>query len=87
LPIISTTSGDENGRSDSMKYWEIIADKLSAAGFFVGLLQRGDQRWLAMDFDARKGEGKRYIVHSDEPLSAFMELEATRAISPNANIG
>jgi len=43
-----------------MKYWEIIADKLSAAGFFVGILQRGDQRWLAMDFDAHKGDGKRY---------------------------
>jgi hypothetical protein len=28
--------------------------------------------------DAHKGDGKRYIVHSDELLSAFLELEATR---------
>ena len=47
LPIIQTgevlrrvrglgnSSGDENG-SDSMKYWEIIADKLRAAGWSWG---------------------------------------------------
>ncbi len=29
-----------------------------------------------MDVDAHKGDGKRYIVHSDELLSAFLELEA-----------
>jgi hypothetical protein len=26
--------------------------------------------------DAHKNDGKRYIVHSDELLSAFLELEA-----------
>jgi hypothetical protein len=26
--------------------------------------------------DAEKGDGRRYIVHSDELLSAFLELEA-----------
>jgi hypothetical protein len=26
--------------------------------------------------DADKGDGRRYIVHSDELLSAFLELEA-----------
>jgi len=26
--------------------------------------------------DAQKGDGKRYIVQSDELLSAFLELEA-----------
>jgi hypothetical protein len=27
--------------------------------------------------DAHKGDGKRYIVHSGELLSAFLALEAT----------
>jgi hypothetical protein len=31
---------------------------------------------MAVGVDAH-GHGKRYIVHSDEPLSAFLELEAT----------
>ena len=29
-------------------------------------------RWIV---DAHKGDGRRYIVHSDELLSAFLELE------------
>jgi hypothetical protein len=42
----------------------------------VGLLQPGTcdgWRWVV---DAHR-EGRRYIVHSDELLSAFLELEAT----------
>jgi hypothetical protein len=29
--------------------------------------------WIA---DAHRGDGKRYVVHADEKLTAFMELEA-----------
>jgi hypothetical protein len=29
-----------------MKYWEIIADKLSAPGLVAGLLQRGDKKMV-----------------------------------------
>jgi hypothetical protein len=48
----------------------------------VGLLQCGDKdgwRWIV---DAHKGDFKRYMVHSDELLSAFLELEpvACRAL-------
>jgi hypothetical protein len=43
---VGNSSGDENGR-DSMKYWEIIADKLSAADWSWGLLQRGNTSRLA----------------------------------------
>jgi hypothetical protein len=32
-----------------LKYWEVIADKLSAAGRSWGLLQRRYPRWLALD--------------------------------------
>jgi len=31
-------------------------------------------RWIV---DAHRDDGRRYIVHSDELLSAFLELEAT----------
>jgi len=27
--------------------------------------------------DAHRGNGKRFVVHADEKLSAFLELEAT----------
>ena len=31
--------------------------------------------WIA---DAHRGDGRRFIVHADEKLSAFVELEAAR---------
>jgi hypothetical protein len=33
-----------------------------------------DWRWIV---DAHRDNGRRYIVHSDELLSAFLELEET----------
>jgi hypothetical protein len=36
-------------------------------------MTRDDWRWIV---DAHKGDGRRYIVESDELLSAFLELEA-----------
>jgi hypothetical protein len=72
---VGNSSGDENG-SDSMKYWEIVADKLSAAGFSCGYcsaVTRDGWRWIV---DAHKN-GQRHVVHSDALLNAFLELEAT----------
>ena len=60
-----------------MKYWEIIADKLSAAGWSWGYCSAVTPfgwRWIV---DAHKNDGKRDIVQFDELLSAFPELEAT----------
>jgi hypothetical protein len=60
-----------------MKYWEIIADKLSAAGRSWGYCSAvtcDGWRWIV---DAHKKGGKRCIVESDKLLSAFLELEAT----------
>jgi len=59
------------------KYWEIIADKLSAAGWtwgYCSVVTCHGWRWIV---DAYCGDGRRYIVESDELLSAFLELEAT----------
>lgn len=60
-----------------MKYWELIADKLSAAGWtwgYCSAVTHHGWRWVV---DVYRGDGKRYIVESDELLSAFQELEAT----------
>jgi hypothetical protein len=55
-----------------VKYWEIVADKLSV-GPGVGLLQcvaRDGWRWIV---DVHR-EGRRYIVHSEDLLSAFCSV-------------
>jgi len=60
-----------------MKYWKLIADKLSAVGWsrgYCSAVTRGGWRWIV---DAHRDDGRRYIVHSDELLSAFLKLEAT----------
>jgi hypothetical protein len=59
-----------------MKYWEIIADNLSKAGWSWGCVPAldcaGRRIWIA---DAHRGDGKRFIVRADEELTAFLELE------------
>ena len=40
----------------------------------VNTVTRDGWCWIV---DAQKNDGKRYIVESDELLSAFLELEAT----------
>jgi hypothetical protein len=59
-----------------VKYWEIIADNLSKAGWSLGWVSAVDSEgrtiWIA---DAHR-DGKRFIVRADEKLTAFLELEA-----------
>ena len=60
-----------------IKYWEVVADKLSAAGWswgYCSAVTRDGWRWIV---DAHKNNGRRCIVHSDELLSAFLGLEET----------
>ena len=58
-----------------MKDWEIIADDLSKAGWSWGCVSavdcNGRTTWIA---DAHR-DGHRFIVHADEKLTAFVELE------------
>jgi hypothetical protein len=60
-----------------VKYRETIADNLSKAGWSWGCLSavtsEGRIIWIA---DAHRDDGKRFIGHADEKLTAFMELEA-----------
>jgi len=59
-----------------VKYWEIIADNLSKAGWTWGCVS-------AVDFDGRtiwiaeghRGDGKRFVVRADEKLTALVELQ------------
>jgi hypothetical protein len=58
------------------KYWEIIANNLSAAGWTWGVVSAvntdGKTVFVA---DAHRSDGKRFIVRADELLTAFVELE------------
>jgi hypothetical protein len=60
-----------------VKPWEIIADNLSKAGWSWGWVSAIDSKgrtiWIV---DARRDDGRRFVVHADEKLSAFVELES-----------
>ena len=60
-----------------MNNWEIIADNLSKAGWSWDCVSaidcEGQTIWIA---DAHRGDGMRFVVHLDEKLTAFAELEA-----------
>ena len=60
----------------AVKYWEIIDDNLSKAGFSWGYVSAIDSNgrtiWIA---DAHRDDGKRFIVRADDILTAFLELE------------
>ena len=60
-----------------MKYWEIIADRLSKAGWTWGCLSTVDSSGRTIFVaDAHRDDGKRFVVHADQKLTAFLELEA-----------
>jgi len=65
-----------------VKAWEIIADNLSKAGWSWGCVSavdcEGRTIWIA---DAHRGDGKRFVVHADEKLTAFLELERAVSVS------
>ena len=59
-----------------MKYWEIIADNLSKAGWSWGCVSAIDSNgrtiWIA---DVHRDDRKRFVVRADEKLAAFVEVE------------
>jgi hypothetical protein len=59
-----------------VKYWEIIADNLSKAGWSWGCVSAVDSYGETIFIvDAHRGDGKRFVVRADEKLTAFVELE------------
>ena len=60
-----------------MKYWELIADKLSASGWTWGCVATVDREGRTIFVaDAHRDDGKRFVVRADEKLTAFLELES-----------
>ena len=59
-----------------VKYWELIADNLSKAGFSWGCVSaidvHGRTIWIV---DAHGEDGKRFVVHADDKPTAFLELQ------------
>ena len=59
-----------------VRVWELISDKLSKAGWTWGCAATVDAHgrtiWIV---DAHRDNGKRFVVRSDEMLTAFLELE------------
>jgi len=59
-----------------MKYSEAIADNLSKGGWSWGCVATVDSEgrtiWIV---DLHRDNGKRFVVHADEKLTAFLELE------------
>jgi hypothetical protein len=60
----------------AMNYREAVADKLSKVGWSCGCISavnsQGRTIWTV---DAHCGDGNRYVVRSDDKLTAFLELE------------
>ena len=60
-----------------MKYCELLADKLSKAGWTWGCVATVDAHGRTIFVaDAHSDDGKRYVMHADEKLTAFVELES-----------
>jgi hypothetical protein len=59
-----------------VKYCEIIARNLSKAGWSWGCVSAVDSggRTICVA-DAHRDDGKRFVVHADEKVTAFIELE------------
>ena len=71
-----TRRHNHHGKDPPKKYGDIIADRLKKAGWSLGWVSavhsEGRTIWIV---DAHRGDGRRFIVHADEKLSAFVELE------------
>ena len=66
-----------SGIMPAMKYLEIRRQQAFRCQLDVGLVQRRYHDGWHGIVDGHKGNGKRYIVESDELLRALVELEAT----------
>ena len=67
------------------RYWEMIADRLSKAGWSWGCVATVDREGRTIFVaDAHRGDNKRFVARADEKLTAFMELES--AIHASADV-
>jgi hypothetical protein len=71
----------KSGRINRMNYWEIIADRLSKAGWSYGCVATVDSDgltiWIA---DAHRNDGKPTIAHQQKQIEAVtMDLQKVSA--------
>jgi hypothetical protein len=60
-----------------VKTWKIIADNLSKAGWSWGCVSAVDSYGRTIFVaDAHRDDGKRFVVHADEKLTALVEFES-----------
>jgi hypothetical protein len=63
---------------DQVKFWEVIADNLSKAGWNSGCVATVDREGRTIFVaDAHRGDGRRLVVHPDEKLTAFLGLQSS----------
>ena len=59
-----------------VKYWEIIADNLSKAGWRLGRVSTIDSEdrtiWIV---DTHRGDGKRFVVRADEKPDGLVKAK------------
>ena len=56
--------------------WEIIADDLSKAGWTWGCVATVDRDGRTIFVaDAHRDDGRRFVVHAEEKVTAMLELE------------
>jgi hypothetical protein len=74
--LIVAARGKAKEAECARKWWEIIADNLSKAGWSWGGVSAIDSKWRTIWIaDAHCGDGKRFVVRADHKLTAFLELE------------
>jgi hypothetical protein len=71
--ILSLPCGEQKWQNPGVKYWEIIADNLSKAGWSYGYVSALDCEGRTIWIVDAHGYGKRFIVRADEMLAAFVE--------------
>ena len=60
-----------------MKYWGIVANKITASGWTWGYCCTATRYGWRYIVDAHCGDGRRFVIKSEELLTAFLELEAS----------
>jgi len=58
-------------RANLRRNWSLTVSKADSKGRTI---------WIA---DAHRGNGKRFVVHAEEKLTAFLELESAIAFAAN----
>src|SRR5205823_9695255 len=68
---------EKQSESRHVKYWEIIIENLRNAGWNCGCISSTDHEgrpiWVVA---AERSDAGRFIVHADQELLAFLELES-----------